>query len=61
MPTMSVRMATSSSSLIRPMAMPAIGVLIGTPASIIESTEAQTEAIEVEPLEANTSETMRIV
>ena len=33
--------------------------MIGTPASIKDSVEAHTEAIEVEPLEARTSETRR--
>ena len=41
--------------------MPAIGFLIGTPASIIESTAAQTLAIEVLPFDDSTSETTRIV
>ena len=39
--------------------MPATGALSGTPASIIESVDPQTEAIDVEPLELNTSETRR--
>ena len=62
-PAMSVSTAMSSapSPLISPIAMPAIGFLIGTPASIIESTAAQTLAIEVLPLDDSTSETMRIV
>ena len=37
--------------------MPATGALSGTPASISDSVEAHTEAIEVEPLELSTSET----
>ena len=41
--------------------MPATGALIGTPAAIIDRVEPQTEAIEVEPLEASTSETRRRV
>ncbi|GIU90803.1 MAG: hypothetical protein KatS3mg010_1902 [Acidimicrobiia bacterium] len=41
--------------------MPATGALIGTPASISDSVEPQTEAIEVEPLDARTSDTTRIV
>ena len=41
--------------------MPATGALSGTPAAIIDSVEPQTEAIEVEPLEASTSETRRSV
>ena len=39
--------------------MPATGALIGTPAAISERVDPQTEAIEVEPLEASTSETSR--
>ena len=41
--------------------MPATGALIGTPAAISESVEPQTDAIDVEPLEASTSETRRSV
>ena len=41
--------------------MPATGALIGTPASISERLEAQTEPIEVEPLELSTSDTRRSV
>ena len=41
--------------------MPATGALIGTPASISESVEPQTDAIDVEPFDASTSETTRIV
>ena len=41
--------------------MPATGALIGTPASISESVEPQTEAIDVEPLELRISDTSRIV
>ena len=37
--------------------MPATGALIGTPASISDSVEPQTEPIEVEPLDDSTSET----
>ena len=39
------------------MAMPATGALNGTPALSRESVEAQTEPIEVEPLEPMASET----
>ena len=39
--------------------MPATGALIGTPASISESDEPQTDAIDVEPLERSTSDTRR--
>jgi hypothetical protein len=43
------------------MAIPATGAEIGTPPSIIASEPAQTLAIEVEPFDANDSETSRIV
>ena len=58
-PRMSVRVTNLPSSAIMPIAMPATGALIGTPASISESVEPHTEAIEVEPLELSTSETRR--
>ena len=45
----------------RPIAIPATGALIGTPASISDSDDEHTEAIEVEPLDDSASETMRIV
>src|SRR3989344_9291256 len=45
----------------RPIAIPATGRVIGTPASISAIEPAQTVAIEVEPFEARHSETMRIV
>src|SRR5262249_56105751 len=45
----------------RPIAMPATGALIGTPASISERVEPQTEAIDVDPFDASTSETTRNV
>ena len=41
--------------------MPATGALIGTPASMSESVEAQTDAIDVEPFEESTSDTSRSV
>ena len=41
--------------------MPATAALTGTPASISESDDAHTEAIEVEPLDDSTSETRRSV
>ncbi len=50
----------SVSSLIRPIAMPATGALIGTPALMSDIVEAQTEPIEVEPFEPSASETCRI-
>ncbi len=58
---MSVRMAKRLPSLIKPIAMPATGALIGTPASISESVEPHTDAIEVEPLDDMTSLTTRMV
>ena len=39
--------------------MPATGALIGTPASISDRVDEQTDAIDVEPLEASTSDTSR--
>ena len=39
--------------------MPATGALMGTPASISERLDEHTEAIEVEPLDASTSDTSR--
>ncbi len=41
--------------------MPATGAWIGTPAAISESDDPHTDAIDVEPLEASTSETRRSV
>jgi hypothetical protein len=58
---MSVRVTNSPSSAIRPMAIPATGALIGTPASISDRVEAHTLAIDVEPLDSRTSETSRRV
>ena len=43
------------------MAMPATAFFNGTPASIIESDEPQTVAIEEEPFDSVISETSRIV
>src|SRR5919202_7142312 len=43
------------------MATPATGRLIGTPASMSDSEEPQTEAIELEPLDSRMSDTTRIV
>ena len=43
------------------MAMPAVGRLSGTPASISASEEPQTEAIEDEPFDSVISETTRMV
>ena len=41
--------------------MPATGALIGTPAAMSERLDPQTDAMEVEPFEASTSETTRSV
>ncbi len=41
--------------------MPATGALIGTPASISDSEEPQTDAIDDEPLDSKMSETTRTV
>ena len=49
------------SSVINPIAIPATGEEIGTPASIKASEEEQIEAIEVEPFEDKASETDLIV
>jgi hypothetical protein len=46
--------------LIRPIATPATGALIGTPASISDRLVPQTLAIELEPLDSVISETTRI-
>ena len=43
------------------MAIPATGALMGTPAAMSDSVEPQTDAIDVDPLEASTSETRRSV
>src|ERR687894_2805821 len=43
------------------MATPATGALSGTPASISDSDDPQTDAIEDEPLDSRMSETTRIV
>ncbi len=50
-----------SSSSIRPIAIPAAGFFIGTPASIRDITEEQTVAMEDEPFDDKISETTRIV
>lgn len=60
-PRMSLSTTKSSPSFTRPIAMPATGALIGTPASISASELPQTEAIEDEPFDSVISETTRIV
>ena len=63
-PRMSVRAAywvwPSTSAETRPMAMPATCARSGTPAFSRDRVEAQTEPIDVEPLEPRASETWRI-
>ena len=49
-----------SGSLIRPIAAPATGALIGTPASMSASVEPQVEAIDVEPFDVTHSLTRRM-
>ncbi len=58
---MSVRITCLSSSLISPMAIPATGALMGTPASISDRVPPQTVAIEEEPFDSRMSETIRTV
>ena len=61
LPRMSVRTTNvPSGSLIRPIAAPATGALIGTPASMRASVEPQVEAIDVEPFEVTHSLTRRM-
>src|SRR6266576_2339308 len=61
MPWISVSTRHLSSLVIRPIATPATGRLIGTPASISERLEPQTEAIDDDPFDESVSETSRIV
>ncbi len=49
------------SSMMSPIAMPATGALIGTPASIIAIDPPHTDAIEEDPLDSRMSDTSRIV
>ena len=58
---MSVRTVKRSSSFTSPIAIPATGALIGTPASINDSEDPQTLAIELDPLDSVISDTTRIV
>ena len=61
LPRMSVRTTNRpSGSLIRPIAAPATGALIGTPASISARVDPQVDAIDVEPLEVTHSDTSRM-
>ncbi len=58
---MSVSIVKSSPYLTSPIAMPATGFLIGTPASISASVLPQIDAWLVEPLDSIASETILIV
>src|SRR5579864_2018477 len=58
---MSVSTWKRAPSSTRPMATPATGALIGTPASISDRLVPHTLAIELEPLDSRISETTRIV
>ena len=61
-PWISVRTTyLSFSPVIKPIAIPATGDLIGTPASINANEAEQTDAIEVDPLDESASETDLIV
>ena len=59
-PRMSVRVVYLPSANTNPIAIPATGALIGTPASISDKLAEHTDAIEVEPFDDNTSLTKRI-
>src|SRR5262245_13793331 len=56
-----VDVAYLPSSYTSPMAIPATGALTGTPASMSDNVDPQTDAIDVDPFDASTSETTRIV
>src|SRR3990167_9131791 len=58
---MSDSTAKSEPSLIRPIAIPATGALIGMPASIRASEEPQTDAMDEEPFDSVISDTQRMV
>src|ERR1041385_3041357 len=58
---MSVRIAYFFPSLMSPIATPATAERIGTPASNNESDPPQTEAIDDDPFDSRTSDTMRMV
>ena len=57
---MSVSTWKRSPSFTKPMATPATGALIGTPASISARLVPQTEAMELEPLDSRISDTTRM-
>src|SRR5919108_2994981 len=58
---MSVRIVYLLPWVTRPMAMPPIISLIGTPASMSARVEPQVEAIDDEPFDSSVSDTTRIV
>src|ERR1044071_6778379 len=58
---MSVRIAYLLPSITRPIATPATGAFMGTPASIKASEPPHTVAIDDEPFDSVISDTMRIV
>ncbi len=58
---MSVRIANRSPSPTSPIATPAMGDLMGTPASMRASVPPQTVAIDEEPFDSRMSETTRTV
>ena len=60
-PWISVRILITPSSSISPIAIPATGALIGTPASIRASVDPQIDAWDEDPLDDKTSETTLIV
>src|SRR5262245_13723757 len=61
LPRMSVSTTNRpSGSLMRPIAAPATGAEIGTPASMSASVEPQVDAIDVEPLDDMHSDTSRM-
>src|SRR5699024_12405341 len=61
LPWMSYKVVLFSPVLIGPIAIPATGAAIGTPACIIANVLAQILACEEEPFDSNTSDTRRIV
>ncbi|OPY05214.1 MAG: hypothetical protein A4E61_00385 [Syntrophorhabdus sp. PtaB.Bin184] len=58
---MSERISSRSPSFTRPMAIPATGSLMGTPASMSERQPPHTVAIDEEPFDSRISETILIV
>src|ERR1700748_3352525 len=58
---MSERMAYLEPSMMRPIAMPATGDLMGTPASISDKQPPHTAAIDDEPFDSSVSDTTRMV